>query len=139
MDGDGGRFIVSTKIGELHFLPQPNGLYYLNMENLLQLNKAFHKKQQETISAKAAFMMDTVRQNYEGYTKQEVERAIGIRCLQGMLGNPSGRDLPAMVCVKTIKNCLFNAEDCKRPSKIFGKNLPDILGKMVSVQMFLQT
>ena len=69
MDDDGGWFIVSTNIGELHFLPQQNGLNYLDMENLQQLNKAFHKKQQKTISAKAAFMMEIVRQNYEGHTK----------------------------------------------------------------------
>ena len=76
-------------------------------------------------------MVKTVPQNYEGYTKQEVERAIGIRPLQCMLGNPCHRDLLAMAFAEMITNCPFNAEDCKHASKIFGKNLPDILGKTV--------
>ena len=34
MEEDGGKFTVITEIGELTFLPQPNGLYYLDMDNL---------------------------------------------------------------------------------------------------------
>ena len=30
MNDHGGWFIISTKIGELHFLSHPNGLYYLD-------------------------------------------------------------------------------------------------------------
>ena len=36
-----------------------------------------------------------------------------------------------MVCAQAIQNYPFTAEDCKHASKIFGKNILDILGKTV--------
>ena len=37
------------------------------------------------------FMIETMRRNFEGYTKQEVEDAIAVRQLQGMIGNSSDK------------------------------------------------
>ena len=46
-----------------------------------------------------------------------------------MLGNPNDRDFLGMVCAQVIPNCPFNVDDCKHAAQIFGKNLPDVLGK----------
>ena len=39
-------------------------------------------------SNKHIFMIETIFQNFEGHTKQEVEQAISARQSQEMLGNP---------------------------------------------------
>ena len=48
-----------------------------------------------------------------------------------MLGNPNDRDFLGMVHTQVIPNCPFNVNDCKHTAQIFGKNLPDVLGKTV--------
>ena len=76
-------------------------------------------------------MVETIQCNYEGFTKKEIEQAINVWCLQGMLDNNSDRDLVGMVHAQVIPNRPFNVDDCKHAAQIFGKNLPDILGKTV--------
>ena len=130
-DNNGGSFVVMTKIGELKFLPHPNGLYCLDIEGMIKMNQSYSGKTNGRDSPKIAFMVETVHRNYEGFTKKEVEKAIGARHLQGMLGNPSDQDFLAMVCTNSIQNCNFTIDDCKHAFLIFGKNLPNIIGKTV--------
>ena len=48
-----------------------------------------------------------------------------------MLGYHSDKDFLAMVCAKMIPNCAFTIDDFKLATKIFGKNLPDVIGKTI--------
>ena len=52
-------------------------------------------------------MIDTMRRNFEGCTKQEVEDAIAVRHLQGMLGNPRDKNFLAMAHARIIPNFAF--------------------------------
>lgn len=60
---DVGQFVVTTKMGELTFLPHPKGLYYLDMTNLKRLHT-----RKESKTTEAIFMMETVHCNFKGYT-----------------------------------------------------------------------
>jgi hypothetical protein len=42
-------------------------------------------------------MVTTVRGNLEGYTRHEIEKAKEARRLQGMIGNPTKKELAGMV------------------------------------------
>ena len=49
-------------------------------------------------------MLQTVRQNYEGYTKREVEEAKQARKTQAMMAHPTDVVFTEMVRNKVIKN-----------------------------------
>ena len=68
-------------------------------------------------------MVDMICRKYEGYTKQEVERAIAARYLQAMIRNPIQSDFEEMVCVNNSK-----LSDYQCSHDIFGKNLIDVRG-----------
>ena len=120
-------FTMETKIEELAFLPQANGLYYLDTKNMHKLNKIYHGVVNKELQNELVFMVETIWRNYEGFTKKEIEQSISVWHLQGMLGNPNHRDFLAMVCAQITPKCPFNVDDWKNPFKIFGKNLPDVL------------
>jgi hypothetical protein len=42
-------------------------------------------------------LVNTVRENFEGYTRQDVERAREARCIQGMIANPTKNEFSGMV------------------------------------------
>ena len=105
MGEDRGSFVVITKMGELTFLPCPQGL-----------------------ATELVLIVETVHQNFEGFIEQDVEKAIGVQCLQGMLGNPSNADFLTMV--HAFLNCDCTIDNCKHATKIFGKNLPNVVRKI---------
>eukprot|EP00804_Cyclotella_cryptica_P028417 CCRYP_014200-RA/>CCRYP_014200-RA protein AED:0.36 eAED:0.36 QI:0/0/0/1/0/0/3/0/238 len=73
---DGGAFVCDTKEGKVVFERCPiTGFSYVD------LGKHGNKT--------AAMMVQTVRRNYEGYTREEVERAILARKMQARGGHPS--------------------------------------------------
>jgi hypothetical protein len=47
-------------------------------------------------------MVNTVRGNFEGYTKHDIKKAQEGRHLQGMIGNPTERKFLGMVHEKLI-------------------------------------
>jgi hypothetical protein len=47
----------------------------------------------------------TIRGNFEGFTKKEIEKATLAREAQGMIGHPSERDFKDMVSANMIQNC----------------------------------
>ena len=57
-------------------------------------------------------MVDTVHRKYEGYTKQEDERAVAARCLQAMIRCPSQSDFEGMVHVNMIYDINLKLSDC---------------------------
>ncbi len=66
----------------------------------------------ETTSSDEGFVMvNTVRANFEGYTKHNIEKAQEARRLQGMIGNPTEREFVGMVREKLIANCPVTVQD----------------------------
>jgi hypothetical protein len=75
--------------------------------------------------------VQTVRGNYEGYTKREVLRAKKARRGQALLGNPSEKDYQGMVSSNMIKNCPISTSDVSNARAIFGLDLTSVRGKAV--------
>ena len=71
-------------------MPHENGLHYLDLKDK-------HESGVELVT--------TIRDNFDGYTKHEVEGAVRAHCLQGMLGHPSQKNFEEMVCANLIANC----------------------------------
>ncbi len=49
-------------------------------------------------------LVNTVRENFEGYTRQDVERARAACRIQGMIANPTKREFAGMVHEKLLTN-----------------------------------
>jgi hypothetical protein len=50
-------------------------------------------------------LLNTVRENFERYTRQDVERAREAHCIQGMIANSTKREFAGMVREKLLTNC----------------------------------
>ena len=57
-------------------------------------------------------LFETVCWNFEGFTKQEVEKAIPGRHLQGILKEQSQKDFEGVVCAKMIPDFNVTYKDC---------------------------
>ena len=119
----GGAFIASTPEGDIVFARCPEtGFPYLDLDD--QDNDG------------AIMLVQTVRQNFEGYTRQEVERAIEARNLQNNTGHPSETAYKAEVSRRPVESRLFadshiEPSDISNARKIFGPSLPCRKGKWV--------
>ena len=110
-----GYYIVHTERGQVRFNKDEQGLPYIDLNNS---------------SAKAATeLIQTVRGNYEGYTKKEVLQAKEARRGQGMIGSPSESDYKAMVSSNLIRNCDISPHDVSNARNMFGPQLEGIRGK----------
>jgi hypothetical protein len=74
-------------------------------------------------------LVNTVRENFEGYTRHAVERAREARRLQGMIANPTEREFAGMVQEKLLTNCPITVCDVENANQIFGPNLANLRGK----------
>ena len=72
-----------------------------------------------------------VQENFEGYTKKQVESAIKTCCLQAMLGHFSRKDFKVMVNANLIANCPVTPENISHTHQLFGENLAGLRGKIV--------
>jgi hypothetical protein len=78
----GGLYVVHTPRGEVHFHKDEQGLPYIDLTEsghkaarmLLQMVEDTKADEDQTVKVGANFVQ-TVRGNYEGYTKQEVLQA----------------------------------------------------------------
>ncbi len=76
-------------------------------------------------------LVQTVHQNYKGYTKRKVLQAKEARCAMGMIGNPSKRDFTNMVRGNMISICPVTSDDITNVCTIFGPDLASLRGKTV--------
>ena len=82
----------------------------------------------------AILFIQSIRQNYEGFTREEVKRAIEARKLQARSGNPSEAAYKDEVSRTLEPNALFSdsaitTADINNARKIFGPSLPCLQGK----------
>ncbi len=94
---------MHTKDWVVEFKPSERGLHYVDMsvegdvvQHMLVTADVSKGKNDECM------MVTTVRGNLEGYTRHEIEKAQKARRLQGMIRNPTERELKGMVREKLI-------------------------------------
>ena len=69
---------------------------------------------------KLAFsMIQTVRNNYAGFTRREVLEAKEAREVQAMIGHPTDAEFKDMVRVKTLENCPTSPQACTHANHIY--------------------
>ena len=73
----------------------------------------------------------TVRENFNGFSRKQVEGATSAHHLMGMVATSSPHDFQGMVCLNMLKDCPITNDDIKNANTIFGTNLTTIRGKMV--------
>jgi hypothetical protein len=83
------------------------------------------------IKDRAVVMVNMVKENREGYTHREFERAKVARRALGMVGYPSPEDFTHMVRVNMIINCPVTPTDITASDKILGPDIASLKGKTV--------
>jgi hypothetical protein len=135
-----GVFKVHTKDGVVEFKPSERGLHYVDVsaemdvvQHMLvtaDISKEEEKYDKEGENAtKECMVVTTIRGNLEGYTRHEIGKAKEARRLQGMIGNPTERELEGMVREKLIANCPVTVQDVHNANRIFGPDLANLRGK----------
>ena len=77
----------------------------------------------------ATTLVQTVRSNYDGFTKKDIKAAKAARKLQVMIGSPSEKDYGVMVSSNMINNCPIDSTDVSNARAIFGPDLASVRGK----------
>jgi hypothetical protein len=121
----------------VEFKPSERGLHYVDVSvegDVVQhmlvttgMSKGEDDKEIESVT-KEYMMVTTVRGNLEGCTRHEIEKAQEARRLQGMIGNPTKRELAGMVHEKLIANCPVTVQDVHNANRIFGPDLANLRG-----------
>jgi hypothetical protein len=131
-------YVMHTPRGEVNFHKDKQGLPYIDLTEsgheaarmLLQMVEDTKADKNRTIEVGENFVQ-TVRGNYEGYTKQEVLQAKEARRGQAMLGNPSEKDYQGLVSGNLINNCPISSSNVSNARAIFGPDLASVRGKTV--------
>jgi len=124
-DSWAGYYVVHTPKGEVHFYKDEQGRPYLDLEEssedgtllLMQHEGSACNEESEAVS-----LVQTMRRNYEGYTKHEVLKAKEARRAQAMLDNPSEAEYKGMVSHNLIPNCPVTSSDITNSRAIFVLN-----------------
>jgi hypothetical protein len=114
----GGSFVVHTQNGPIEFKRCPDTSFpYIDLDDVSQGDKG-------------AMLVQTMRGNYEGFTKREVEKAREIRTLQGQLGHLSDTELKGLLKNKEkvshtlLKNTNLTIDDMEDSRVIYGPSVP---------------
>ena len=133
-----GFYAVHTPRGTVKFYKDEHGLPYIDLCEsneeaavlLIQQGQERDLKGSPNGSDELA-LVQTVRGNYEGYTRREVLQAKAARRGQAMIGNPSEKDFKGLVSSNMIANCPFSQNDVTNARSIFGPDLASVRGKTV--------
>jgi hypothetical protein len=89
----------------------------------------------DTKNDPAIIMVQTIRENFEGFTRKEVERAIAARRAQALAGHPSERVFKREVSRKSssslFRSCPITLQDISNACTIFGPSVACARGKWV--------
>ena len=97
----GGVFTIHTPKRNIKFIQHPCGLHYLDLTKTPFLH---------------ILMVMTMKENYEGYTKNQIDGAIRTRCIYGMMDDPSQHDFKNLVHDRMIQNCPVTHHDVMNES-----------------------
>ena len=84
----GGVFKVFTKAGVIEFTPTVKGLHAINLRE--NPDAAYLLVNDADLAFNSP--VQTIRRNYEGFTKKQVQRATLARHIIGMIGAPTERE-----------------------------------------------
>jgi len=112
----GGVFQVHTNQGILEFKPSARGLHYHDVS--------------DASSNIELMLVNTVRENFEGYLCHEVEKAKEAQRIQGMIANPTEREFAGMVREQLLTNCPVTVQEVDNADQIFGPDLANLRGEM---------
>ena len=70
-----------------------------------------------------------VKENVEGYTKRQVERAKQARKLYHVIGTPTVDNFKSIIKMNSIMNCPVTSKDVILAEKIFGPDISSLKGK----------
>ena len=138
----GGVFKVHTSQGIMEFKPTSKGLHALNLKDNPEaahlLVTSSHVSSSATDdssppvrlppSADQLHVVTTVRDNYEGFTKKQVQRANEARRIMLMTGVPTARAFESMVPLNQLQDCPITHNDIKTAQAIFGHDLANTRG-----------
>ena len=130
-----GYYVVHTPKGEVRFHKDEQGLPYIDLgesdsEAAMMLLEREIQEREETMDSEMSYIQ-TVRGNYEGYTKREVTQAKEAYRAQAMMGNPSEKVYKGMASNNLIANCPITSKDVSNARTIFGPDLASIREKTV--------
>ena len=81
---------------------------------------------------KEAFaLLQTVRENFEGFIQRQVKQAKLARRAQAMVGHPTDDKFKQMVSSRSFTNCRVKVRDVTNARAIFGPYLPGLGGKTI--------
>jgi hypothetical protein len=126
----GGVFKVHTPNGVVEFMPTPRGLHYIDVarsgesvHHMLVTNTGMGDEEEEEDGGNDTdansedqeekddfVMVNTVRKNFEGFTKHEIKKAQEARRLQGMIGIPTDREFAGMVREKLFSQLPYQRQ-----------------------------
>ena len=107
----GDVFKVQTPRGVVEFKPTPQGLHALHLQDNPDAAYLLVTDGDPPDPHDEQLHVNTVCQNFEGYTKKQIQHADRARCLMEMIGAPTERDFQGMVRHNYIKDCPVTNED----------------------------
>jgi hypothetical protein len=123
----------------VEFLPTEKGLHALNLKGnpaagyLLVNHDELHDTSPPVTNDDKDHHLhvNTIRDNFEGFTKHQVKNAERACRLMNMVATPSKRDFQGLVRHNLLKDCPITPDDVNNANKIFGPDLATIRGKTV--------
>ena len=76
-------------------------------------------------------MIKTVRNNYEGFTKEQIKQATAARNAMAMMAHPRDDKLKHVVSTNIVQNCTFNSSDLTNATALFGPDRGSIGSKTI--------
>jgi hypothetical protein len=124
----GGVFKVHASGGLVEFKPTSHGLHALDLHNSPNTAPLLVTS---TYPDAAHLHVNTVRNNYKGFTPKQIKRAYEVCHLMLMTGVPSEHAFLSMVHLNQLKDCPIMHDDIKIAHTLFGPDLANIRGKTV--------
>jgi hypothetical protein len=103
---------VHTNEGIVEFKPSTRGLHYHDVS--------------DASSNIELMLVNTVRDNFEEYSRHEVEKAKEAQRIQGMIAHPTKREFAGMVREQLLTNCPVTVRDVDNDNQIFGPDLTNL-------------
>ena len=107
--------MVHTDKGPVYFHKDEQGLTYINLD--------------ASVYDAEITLVQTVRSNYEGFTKKDIKAAKETRKLQGMIGSPREKDYGGMVSSNMIKTAQLIQLMCPMLAQYLDQTLLVLEGK----------
>jgi hypothetical protein len=130
--------MVHTPCGVVEFHPATNGLHIVDLKQNPEV--AYLLVNDADIDDNIPWAdcypdnqvhINTVCQNFEGYTKKQIQQAEHARRLMGMVASPSKCNFQAMVRLNMVKDCPVTNDEIHNAHDIYGPDLASMRGKTV--------